>query len=661
MTALFADWFAGAGGNSLAVDLAANAAPGRKPGRARLALAANHWAPAVRTHSHNYGADAEHLIGDLATADPKRFPRAFTQYLVASPECDTWSNARNLGEAIAELGEWTGPNTPISAAQRSRVLMWTPVVWAAYHRFMGVFLENVVEVVSKMRHFDAWCREFEAVGYRLRLLSLNAAFIGFGPMAPVAQSRDRLFIVATRRDLPEPDLDFTVRGVCRACGEVDGVQTWKTQALRRAAASYLGQPVGKYGIVRGQYFYACQTCRSAITPYTMPAYTALRGDLPCPIIGQREKPLAPKTLARVNRSLDLLFAERQLSNFAVPLDRLGDPSKRPIPEWQPFPTVTSQQTFAYVKPGDCVQVDLRGTNAPRSVDEPTSTVAASGNHHALVMANNENNVGRDVGQPVGAVTTGSRHYVVDAAPGVVAIAQNGGAQRARPVDHEPLGTLTAGGHRGCVQQALVAPPALAFTHTSGPRRLRRTTQEPLATVTTGGDATCAPIALLDPPHGPHLTAFYGRSSALHDTRDPHATLSGRAHHGIVDVPPAGGPDPQRTTLVRCGGPRQAEAGRRVDEPAPTRMPSENLGLAEAADVGGRPAVEDCGLRMVSAGECVDLMGLGVRYRRGVGDRVDAVPYEVLGSNATVVKQAGNAVCQPVVAAIIDRVLTAHGA
>jgi DNA (cytosine-5)-methyltransferase 1 len=103
--------FAGGGGDLIAAEMIGGYG----------VLAANHWTCAVENHGANY-PDVDHLIGDLAIADPRKLPVAVRQatVLCASPECDGWSLSRNHQEEVSRLG----PFDPKQGIGRSRATVW---------------------------------------------------------------------------------------------------------------------------------------------------------------------------------------------------------------------------------------------------------------------------------------------------------------------------------------------------------------------------------------------------------------------------------------------------------------------------------------------------------------------------------------------------------
>ncbi|UAJ80179.1 DNA cytosine methyltransferase [Leifsonia sp. ZF2019] len=104
-----------------------------------------------------------------------------------------------------------------------------------------------------------------------------------------------------------------------------------------------------------------------------------------------------------------------------------------------MPTRTTAETDALVIP-------LRNHGVAKPAEHPIDTVAANGNHHALVMTNNHANRSRPVDETLPTVTTATTHALV--------MRNNqGGAEMSTPVTEE-LRTLTTGGH----QSLLAAEP-----------------------------------------------------------------------------------------------------------------------------------------------------------------------------------------------------------
>lgn len=118
------DMFCGAGGSST----------GAVQAGAEVRVAVNHWKRAIETHNTNH-PNALHVLTDLSNADPRRFPK--TTILIASPECTNHSLAKGVAKRNQYMQElpgmdWQGYDP---AAERSRCLMWTPLVFAERHHY----------------------------------------------------------------------------------------------------------------------------------------------------------------------------------------------------------------------------------------------------------------------------------------------------------------------------------------------------------------------------------------------------------------------------------------------------------------------------------------------------------------------------------------------
>lgn len=409
MSLTVTDMFCGAGGQSIAAEAAG----------ARLRMGLNHWARAIETHNTNF-AHADHDCADISQADPRRYPA--TDILCASPECTNHSNAKGKRRATSQ-GNLFGGELPDEAAERSRATMWDVPRFAECHRYRLIVCENVVEA-SKWVMWDAWLHAMDCLGYRAQVVSLNSQHVG------VPQSRDRIYVVFTRKADRRPDLSLTPRAHCPRCEvTVEAQQGFKP-----------GRLIGKY---RSQYGYHCPACLTAVEPDAPGAWSIIDWTLPAQRIGERERPLSAKTMARIARGLELIRERR------AALMGLSYGGKEPRPVEDPMATMTARHDQALVTDGCLVpaggpsvaprhtdapmpavmprermglltaMVDLRGTNAPRHVEEPVSTVAASGNHHGLLSAllpYYGNSTPSHALDPVPTVTGRDRHALLTAAP-----------------------------------------------------------------------------------------------------------------------------------------------------------------------------------------------------------------------------------------------------
>lgn len=329
MTFTVTDLFCGAGGSALG----ATAVPG-----VELRMAANHWQLAVDTHAANFPT-ADHDTADISQANPRRYPR--TTILWASPECTNHSQAKGRARVLdGRQPDLFGETLPDPAAERSRATMWDVPRFAEYHYYDAVIVENVVDA-AKWVMWSAWLQAMTCLGYDHQVVYLNSMHAPAiaAPRAP--QSRDRMYVVFTRKGNRRPDLDIRPLAWCDTCDEeVRAIQSWK-------------RPERRWGRYRQQYVYRCPStsCRySIVEPYALPAAAAIDWTLQGQRIGDRTKPLSPKTIARIQAGLDRyarpMTFEARGNTFVRPQSGYA----RAWPVDQPTATLTTSETRALLVP-----------------------------------------------------------------------------------------------------------------------------------------------------------------------------------------------------------------------------------------------------------------------------------------------------------------------
>jgi DNA (cytosine-5)-methyltransferase 1 len=347
------DLFCGAGGSSSGAE--------QIPG-VRVRMAANHWQLAVDTHAGMF-PHADHDVANVSQTDPRRYPR--TDILWASPECTNHSQARGK-RRDDDQPDLFGDRLPPEAAERSRATMFDVLRFAEHHAYRGIVVENVVDV-RDWRLWPAWVTGLDNLGYDHTVVYLNSMFAQAAG-APAPQSRDRLYVVAWRRGGRVPDLARWTRppAWCPGCElTVQPIQAWKRADRQR----------GRY---RQQYVWRCPTtaCRGAeVYPGVLPAAVAIDWTLAGERIGSRVRPLAAKTLARI---------EAGLRRYARPIhiEAAGNTYERPgyARAW-PADTDPLRTLHRW----DHLLVPYYGTAVARRVSEPTGTVTTV-DRHALVGA-----------------------------------------------------------------------------------------------------------------------------------------------------------------------------------------------------------------------------------------------------------------------------------
>lgn len=529
------DIFAGAGGSSTG----AAAVPG-----VEVTIAANHWQLAVDVHQANHER-TEHACVDLHLEDPRNFPK--TDILWASPECTKWSIANSKAKALSrEMGgdPTLFDDVPVDLESsdedeitRSRLLMFDVLRFIEHHRYRAVIVENVVDIATQAKYaraWEAWRRGLRKLGYAFRVVSLNSMHAqAFGLPSP--QSRDRLYIVAWPEGERAPDIDAIQRpkAWCPRCDRVvESRQAWKN-----------GRTVGRY---RAQYVFVCSGCSAIVEPAWLPASHAIDWTLEGQRIGDRDKPLSEKTMARIREGL-----RRYGHEFII--DRRGEYRVRQLGD--PLSTITANETSKglvleaagntydaadpnhpqHGQPGAYMRIwpteealrtlhatsskallvpvegrdgkqaapdrlpmrtqttrnelgiltTLRGVNAPKLSSEALDTIAASGNHHGLLVPSggtwHENayptdealrtvttrenhgllvpyysaaDTAKPTSEPVGTLTTVDRYALVMRN-------NSGGAEMTTP-SHEPFRTFTSAGHQSVLEPITVEPEDCTF-------------------------------------------------------------------------------------------------------------------------------------------------------------------------------------------------------
>lgn len=373
------DQFCGAGGSSLGAKLAG----------CEVVLAMNHWELAIETHNTNF-PDTTHVLADIQQANPRNYPA--TDILVTSPECVNHSLAK--GKKRKNLGqlELFGDALFSPAEERSRATMWDVPRFAAYHNYRIVIVENVIDA-RRWQWFDVWILAMTRLDYEFEIVYFNSQFA-----PPTPQSRDRMYIVFWKRGNRKPDLDIQPAAWCPKCDrQVAAVQSWKPD----------GPEWGKYG---QQYGYCCPHCNQEVRPQYAPAYTAIDWSLPVVQIGQRRKPLKPRTIERIEYGL-----KKYSQVVTVPLSHSHSGPRRAHSIEDPIPTQTTRQTLGLAVPPFLMHYYTR-TNAHSPVDKPMPTCTGDP-RFALVtpplLASyyGSKNV-RPVTEPMGTVTTLDRHALI---------------------------------------------------------------------------------------------------------------------------------------------------------------------------------------------------------------------------------------------------------
>jgi DNA (cytosine-5)-methyltransferase 1 len=330
-----------------------------------------------------------------------------------------------------------------------------------------------------------------------------------------------MYVVFWRKGLTKPNLSFQPPSWCSHCERVvQGVQWWKKASKGSVRDTPSMFEWGRYG---QQYVYACPHCWKNVAPAVVGAKSIIDWQTPMERIGDKKRPLAPKTRQRIKTGL-----ERLQTNRPITVQVGGHLFERPgyARVWSvddPLRTVTGTRYMGVVVPVG--GQEGQGRN-PKSVDEPLSAVTTE-NHRAvvlrtggqapapteveqpmntitshdrqlsLVIPNMEHNTGKTTEEPVGAVTSGNRHMLVRV--------NRAGDRRPLTVD-EPVPTVAGHG-----EMALVS-----FRNHGDAEAI----ELPAHTVTAGGYH-----------HG--LLVYNGNPGFVRDLGDAAGTVTGRDKQSLL--------------------------------------------------------------------------------------------------------------------------------
>lgn len=348
------DMFCGAGGSSTG----ATSLPGIS---VRTAL--NHWDKALESHNANH-PDTVHVQADIKETDPRYI--ATSDILWASPECTNHSVAKGK-KRITNQADLFGDTLPDEAADRSRATMWDVPRFAEVHHYRAIITENVVDA-AKWVMFEAWLMAMKSLGYEHKIQYLNSMHAQHGGL-PAPQSRDRMYVLFWLKGNTAPDVEkyFRPKAYCPNCDEVvDAMQVFKKAE--------------QWGRYRAQYVYRCPkvTCKNAVVePGWLPASHAIDWTLRGERIGDRKKPLADKTLARIRAGL-AKYGDQRLAIDSVRGSQIITPVDR-----EAFATQTTSYTRGLLTPL-IMRNNTGGAEMTTPIHETMRTLTTAGHQSLLV-------------------------------------------------------------------------------------------------------------------------------------------------------------------------------------------------------------------------------------------------------------------------------------
>lgn len=454
MTLTLTDMFCGAGGSSTG----AFQVPGVK-----VQTAMNHWARAIETHNTNH-PNTDHVCADIQKTDPEYI--VSTDILWASPECTNHSVAKGR-RRVTNQKPLFGGSAEDAAAIKSRATMWDVPRFAEVHDYKLIITENVVDA-ARWVMFDAWLQAMKALDYEHHIVYLNSMHAQLGGL-PAPQSRDRMYVMFWKRGNPRPKFDrLRPLAWCPEHGEVRAMQVFKKATER-------------WGRYRAQYNYRCphSSCRNRIVePGWLPAASAIDWSLPAERIGDRAKPLADKTMARIRAGLER-YGRRPMH-----LEAAGNT----------FDSATRGGDYFRIWP----------------TDEPFKTMHTSASKGLLVpVEGREGKEAARVTDPMRTQTTRNETGLLSYPEAYLMRNNEGGAEMTTPVS-EVMRTLTTKGH-----QSLLMP----YYGSSRPQSVA----EPIGTLTTVDRYA--------------MITLRGQNAPKHVSEPMDTFAANGNHHGLMSVEP----------------------------------------------------------------------------------------------------------------------------
>lgn len=610
------DLFCGGGGTSTGLAEAC-----KDLGVAVELIAVNHWTIAVETHKKNHPW-ATHYCEAIEKIDPRKVvPGGRLKLLVASPECTSHSNARG--------------GRPMN--DQSRAQAWHVLKWAQELYIENILIENVEEFKSwgplgadgrPMKSktgetFRAFINALESLGYRVEHNVLNAADFG------EATTRKRLFLLCRRPSHKKIHWPIPSHTKTPEAGELFSkhLKPW------RPAKEIIDWTIEGASIFSRKHPLKATTleriaagikkfCGAAAGPFLM----ILRQYMDSMSMSST----LPEVYADGNQ---VTLSEPKADSFILQQQSGGAP--RSVNE--PTPTIATKGAQSLVEPQPFMIpfYKERKGQKPRThdVDAPVPTIPATGNgkfgliepgFKAFILPQNKSNKPKSINDPAPTITTTSRGIAV-VTPEAVIITPGGTDLGGGRSVTDPLPTVM-----GKDRFAVVEPRAFLVSpgHGEGVERRTHSVDAPLKSPTGSNE-----FAVVE-PEGFVLSMEH--SGKKKNGKKADGTFIVPTNHGKGDkrVYSTKNPFPTITSvdawamakpcIIKYNGTGKANS---VEEPLDTVTAKDRFGL------------------MIPG---VGIVGLDIRFRMLRPHELAAAMgfpknYEFVGTREQQVKQIGNAV------------------
>jgi DNA (cytosine-5)-methyltransferase 1 len=555
---LLIDNFAGGGGTSTGLE----AAFGRP-----VDIAINHNPEALAMHAINH-PHTHHLCESVWDVNPIEVTKNQPVGLVwLSPDCKHFSKAKG--------------DTPVEKSIRG--LAWVGMRWIATTKPRVMMLENVEEFktwgpllvdeegrarpdpAKKGKFFESFIKQLRAHGYKVEYKELRACDNG----APTI--RKRLFLVARRDGIPICWPDQTHGAPTNAAVIAGKMLPWRT------AAECIDFDLPSNSIFDRKKDLAVNTQRRVakglwrhVLTSAKPFIVGVGGRM-----GQSPERSVDSPLQTITSKADSGIAVPVLAPFIG--EHANASNQRNMAADEPLRTICAQVKgghFSMVAP---TLLPLRGTSeahlTAHTVEQPLSTICASGTHHGLAGAHlvtmgygdTEGNRSQSVDAPTRTITAGGIKSGLVAGHMVAAHIQRDMGKSIGHAADEPLATVTAGGGG---KSALISTHlvTVGYGERAGQDARTQDIAGPLGTVVAGGVKQAMVTAFMEQANG----GFYAGD--------------GRPVDAPVSTITAAGSNQQLVTAYMVKYYGNERDGVRLSEPMHTLPTKDRMGLVQIIQV-----------------------------------------------------------------------------
>jgi DNA (cytosine-5)-methyltransferase 1 len=306
-----------------------------------------------------------------------------------------------------------------------------------------------------------------------------------------------MYVVFWLKGNRKPDIQKWTRP--RALCPTHGVIT-AMQVMKKAEA---------WGRYRAQYVYRCPQCATTVEPGWLPAASAIDWTLKGTRIGDRDKPLSPKTMKRIERGVERYWKPLIVAAAGNTYDGVitGSDYLRAWPTDDALPTQTTSAQHALALP-PLITDGIRGEGTVQSGRDPMLTQTTAQTKGVLIpLEGRDGKEATSSDEPMRTQTTRHQDAIV------VPLRNHGVAKPAVA----PIDTVSANGNHH----------ALIMRNNTGGAEMSTPVDEVMRTLTTGGHQS-----LIEAPANAMLMPYYG-TSEMAPVTDPHRTLTTVDRYALI--------------------------------------------------------------------------------------------------------------------------------